>query len=77
MAPGGAEDKGMTNELIAIFGMGITILGSIALAWKDLHRDLTGLSSRVSSLEQRMARIEGWLEGWRAPHPGATDQPPS
>lgn len=77
MAPGGAEGKGMTNELIAIFGMGITILGSIALAWRDLHRDLTGVSSRVSSLEQRMARIEGWLEGWSAPHPGAPDRPPS
>lgn len=64
----------MTNELVAILGMGITILGSIGFAWRDLHRDLSGVSSRVSSLEQRIARIEGWLEGWRAPYPGAGDQ---
>ena len=66
----------MTNELIAIFGMGVTILGSIGFAWRDLHRDLTGVSSRVSSLEPRIARIEGWLEGWRAPYPGTEKQPP-
>jgi len=64
----------MTNELVAILGMGITILGSIGFAWRDLHRDLNGVSSRVSSLEQRIARIEGWLEGWRAPYPGAGEQ---
>ena len=66
----------MTNELIAIFGMGVTILGSIGFAWRDLHRDITGVSTRVSSLEQRIARIEGWLEGWRAPFPGADQQSP-
>ena len=66
----------MTNELIAIFGMGITILGSIAFAWRDLHRDITGVNTRFSSLEQRIARIEGWLEGWRAPFPGAGKQSP-
>ncbi len=36
----------MTNELIAIFGMGVTILGSIGFAWRDLHRDLTGVTSQ-------------------------------
>lgn len=64
----------MTNELVAILGMGITILGSIGFAWGYLRRDLSGVSSRFSSLEQRIARIEGWLEGWRAPYPGAGDQ---
>ena len=67
----------MTNELIAIFGMGVTILGSILFAWRDLHRDITGVNSRVSSLEQRIARIEGWLEGWRAPYPSTEKQPPA
>ena len=66
----------MTNELIAIFGMGATILGSIGFAWLNLRRDISGVNLRVSSLEQRMARIEGWLEGWRAPYPTASEQPP-
>lgn len=64
----------MTNELVAILGMGITILGGIGFAWRDLHRELSCVSSRFSSLEQRIARIEGWLEGWRAPSPGAGEQ---
>ncbi len=67
----------MTNELIAIFGMGAAILGSIGFAWRDLHRDITGVSTHVSSLEQRIARIERWLEGWQAPFPGTDKQPPA
>jgi len=60
----------MTNELIAIFGMGLTILGSVGVAWRSLHREIQALGVRVSALEQRVARMEGWLEGLRTPYPG-------
>jgi len=56
----------MTNELIAIFGMGVTILGSVGFVWRSLHREIQALGMRVSALEQRVARIEGW----RTPYPG-------
>ncbi len=59
----------MTNELIAIFSMGVTILGSVGFVWRSLHREIQALGMRVSALEQRVARIEGWLEGWRTPYP--------
>lgn len=31
-------------------------------AWK-LHSDILRLSERMGGLEQRIARIEGWIEG--------------
>lgn len=59
----------MTNELIAIFGMGLTILASVGFVWRNLHRDIVELSARVSALEQRVARIEGWKRSLAHPLP--------
>lgn len=44
-------------------------LGAILLVWRNLHQDIASLGKRISSVEQRIARIEGWLDGWRTPFP--------
>ena len=45
-----------------VFATVLPILGAIILAWRNLHQD-------ISDLGQRIARIEGWLDGWRTSHP--------
>lgn len=45
-----------------VFSIVLPILAAILLAWRNLHQD-------ISDLGQRIARIEGWLEGWRTPYP--------
>ena len=50
------------ETLAVVFSIVLPILGAILLAWRNLHQD-------ISDLGQRIARIEGWLEGWRTPYP--------
>ena len=65
----------MDGEVLAtVFSILIPILGAILLVWRNLHQDIAGLGKRVSSVEQRIARIEGWLDGWRTPFPQAEHQ---
>ena len=62
----------VTPELIGIVSVGAALAALILglVAW--LHADIRDLRSRVDSLLERVARIEGWL--WR--DRGAPDQPP-
>lgn len=65
----------MDGEVLAtVFSTVIPILGALLLVWRNLHQDISSLGKRVSSVEQRIARIEGWLEGWRTPFPQAEHQ---
>lgn len=62
----------MTPELIGTLSVGAALAALILglVAW--LHADIRDLRSRVDSLVERVARIEGWL--WR--DRGEADQPP-
>ena len=55
----------MTNELIAILGVGVALAGLIMPSLRGLRQEVNGLSARMGSLEQRMAHLEGLLEGLR------------
>ena len=62
----------MDGEVLAtVFSILIPNLGAILLVWRNLHQDISSLDNRVSAVEQRIARIEGWLDGWRTPFPQA------
>ena len=64
----------ITPELIAIAILGVSM---VSLGWKvssDIRRelkqeihhvreDVAALGNRIGGLEQRMARLEGWIEG--------------
>lgn len=62
----------VTLELIGILSVGAALAALILglVAW--LHADIRDLRSRVDSLVEHVARIEGWL--WR--DRGASDSPP-
>ena len=60
----------ISAELIAIGILGVSL---VSLGWKvtgdlrqeihHLRNDVAKLGDRIGSLEQRMARLEGWIEG--------------
>ena len=64
----------ISAELFAIAILGVSL---VSLGWKvssDIRRelkqeihyvreDVAGLGDRIGNLEQRMARLEGWMEG--------------
>ena len=60
----------ISAELIAIAILGVSL---VSLGWKvtgDLRQeihlvrsDVAKLGDRIGSLEQRMARLEGWIQG--------------
>ena len=60
----------ISAELVAIAILGVSL---VSLGWKvtgdlrqEIHHmrnDVAGLGDRIGSLEQRMARLEGWMEG--------------
>jgi uncharacterized protein YhaN len=60
----------ISAELIAIGILGVSL---VSLGWKvtgdlrqEIHylrNDVAKLGDRIGSLEQRMARLEGWIEG--------------
>lgn len=65
-----AKEALMDGEVLATaFSIVIPILGAVLLVWRNLHQDISSLDNRVSAVEQRIARIEGWLDGWRTPFP--------
>ena len=47
-------------ELIAIIAIGVTLIGFM---W-NLHRDMSSLNQQIAGLRERMARLEGLLEGF-------------
>ena len=60
----------ISAELIAIGILGVSL---VSLGWKvtgdlrqEIHHvrnDVAKLGDRIGRLEQRMARLEGWIEG--------------
>ena len=60
----------ISAELIAIGILGVSL---VSLGWKvtgdlrqEIHHvrnDVAKLGDRIGNLEQRMARLEGWIEG--------------
>ena len=60
----------ISAELIAIAVLGVSL---VSLGWKvtgdlrqEIHlvrKDVAVLGDRIGNLEQRMARLEGWIQG--------------
>ena len=53
----------MNPEFWAIIGVGIAVLGLGWRAYESLRRDMSNLKDRIGGIEQRLARIEGWIAG--------------
>ena len=53
----------MSPEFWAIIAVGVAGLGLGWRAIESLRREIRGLSDRVGGVEQRLARIEGWIAG--------------
>ena len=52
----------MSKELLAILGMGITILGGIYVTWNDTRTELREVRTDISRMNSRVSKIEGILE---------------
>ena len=53
----------MSAEFWAVIGVGIAGLGLGWRAFESLRREIRELRDRLSGVEQRLARIEGWIAG--------------
>ena len=63
----------MTPELIAILAVGATILGVVINGQRTAHNDVKDLRTEIGNLRERMARLEGLLEGLREAISGRRD----
>ncbi len=55
----------MSAELIAIIVVGVAIGGLVLAGQRSLRQDIAGLRQDVVQLRERMAHLEGLLEGLR------------
>ena len=55
----------MSPELIAIIAVGVAIGGLVLAGQRALRQDIAGLRQDVLQLRERMAHLEGLLEGLR------------
>ena len=66
----------MSGEIIAILAVGVALAGLILTSSRGLRQDMTrmesrldgkisGLESQIGELRERMAHLEGLLEGLR------------
>ena len=55
----------MSPELIAIIAVGVAIGGLVLTGQRALRQDIAGLRQDVLQLRERMAHLEGLLEGLR------------
>ena len=53
----------MSADVWAIIGVGVAILGFGGIAYRELRSDIRGLQDDVSDLRERLAKLEGRLEG--------------
>ena len=55
----------MSPELIGILSVGVALAALNMASIKGLRDDMKSMGNRLDSLEQRMAHLEGLLEGLR------------
>ena len=55
----------MSAELIAIIAVGVAIAGLVLAGQRSLRQDIAALRNDVVQLRERMAHLEGLLEGLR------------
>ena len=55
----------MTLELIAIVTVGVALAGVILTSARGVRQDINELRGEVGTLRERMAHLEGLLEGLR------------
>ena len=55
----------MTPELIAIVTVGIALAGVILTSARGVRQDINELRGEVGTLRERMAHLEGLMEGLR------------
>jgi len=56
----------MTPEAWTVIGTGIVILIAIAASNRQLRTELNQVHTEIGQLRERMAKLEGLLEGLRA-----------
>ena len=49
----------MSGDVWTIIGVGVAILGLGGIAYRELRSDIRGLQDDVSTLRERIARLEG------------------
>ena len=55
----------MTPELIAIVTVGVALAGVILTSARGVRQDINELRGEVGTLRERMAHLEGLMEGLR------------
>ena len=53
----------LSAEFWAIIGIGVTIVGLGWHAYNGLNTSIDALQRDVSNVKERLAHIEGWIEG--------------
>ena len=53
----------MSADVWTIISVGVAILGCGRFAYVELRKDIRGLRGEVSNLRERLAKLEGRLEG--------------
>ena len=53
----------LSAEFWAIIGIGVTIVGLGWQAYNGLNTSIDALQRDVSNVKERLAHIEGWIEG--------------
>ena len=53
----------MSPELIGILAVGAAVIAVVVAVWRDVRTDVPHLTTRVDNLTERIARIEGVVEG--------------
>ena len=53
----------MSADVWAIIGVGVAILCFGGIAYREICSDIRGLRGEVSDLRERLAKLEGRLEG--------------
>ena len=55
----------MTGEMIAIVAVGVALAGVILTSARGVRQDINELRGEVGTLRERMAHLEGLMEGLR------------
>ena len=55
----------MTPEMIAIVTVGVALAGVIIASARGVRQDISELRGEVGTLRERMAHLEGLMEGLR------------